>query len=219
MDHLQLLKKQQCDFFKSMAGILGAMASPSRIRLIHFLSQAPLTVEVLANKTDYSVANTSMHLRKMLNEDLVNVERIGQKRLYALEAPLLEFWEACQDFIQRIDPSLKIGTQEMYGEINWKVDWPETRKLIKKKKVILLDVRPNDEVLGELKEFSEILQIAQHDLKKNFSKLPKRKIILVFCRGRACNISALAVNYLNENGLKSYRLEDSWTRLKNKLFK
>lgn len=219
MNNLFLLKKQQDDIFESMAGILSAMAAPVRIRLIHFLSQAPLTVEVLAAKTDQSMANTSMHLRKMLSEGLVSVESIGQKRLYTLAASVFEFWESYQDFVQKLDPSLKIEPKEMYGEIKWPEDWSETRKLIKKNEIVFLDVRPDDEVLVKGDEFSDILHISQQDLKQNLSRLPKRKKILVFCRGRMCALSAYSVNYLRENGFKAYRLEESWTCLKKELSK
>lgn len=219
MDNLQVLKQQQGDIFESMAGILSAIAAPVRIRLIHFLSQAPLTVEVLAAKTEQSMANTSMHLRKMLNEGLVTVESVGQKRLYTLMPAVLDFWESYQDFIQKLDPSLKINSQKLFGEISWTKNWEETLKLVKKKEIIFLDVRPNDEVVDDLKEFPEIMHIAQQDLKQNLGKLPKRKQILVFCRGRMCALSAYSVNYLRENGFKAYRLEESWTRLKKELLK
>jgi DNA-binding transcriptional ArsR family regulator len=219
MDNLQVLKHQQGAIFESMAGILGAIAAPVRIRLIHFLSQAPLTVEVLAAKTDQSTANTSMHLRKMLSEGLVTVESVGQKRLYTLMPAVLDFWESYQDFIQKLNPSLKINSQELFGEISWTKNWEETLKLIKNKEIIFLDVRPSNEVIEELKEFPEIIHISQQDLKQNLSKLPKRKKILVFCRGRMCALSAYSVNYLRENGFKAYRLEESWTRLKKELLK
>lgn len=219
MDNLQILKQQQGDIFESMAGILGAISAPVRIRLIHFLSQAPLTVEVLAAKTEQSMANTSMHLRKMLSEGLVTVESIGQKRLYTLMPAVLDFWESYQDFVQKLNPSLKINSKELFGDINWTKDWEETLKLVKKKEIVFLDVRPNDEIVDELKEFPEIVHISQQDLKLNLTKLPKRKMILVFCRGRMCALSAYSVNYLRENGFKAYRLEESWTRLKKELLK
>lgn len=219
VDQLLLLKKRQVNIFESMAEILGAMAAPVRIRLIHFLSQAPLTVEVLAHKTDQSVANTSMHLRKMLNEGLVKVESIGQKRLYTLEAPMFEFWESYQDFAQKMYPDLNLNFQELFGDISWAEGWVETRKLIKAQDIILLDVRPEDEVNPDFEGYSEIWHIPQQDLKKKFNKLPKRKKILVFCRGRMCALSAFSVNYLRENGFNAYRLEESWTRLKKELLK
>ena len=136
MDNLQLLKNQQVGVFEKMAGVLSAMAAPVRIRLIHFLSQAPLTVEVLASKTDQSVANTSMHLRKMLNEGLVSVETMGKKRLYTLTPAVLEFWESYQDFIQKFDPALKINSKELFGEISWEENWTNTRKLLKNEEIL-----------------------------------------------------------------------------------
>ncbi len=214
MDHkLKLLKDRQDDIFTSLATLLGAMASPVRIRLIHFLSQAPLTVEVMANKVDESIANTSMHLRKMLNEDLVKVENLGQKRLYSLSPDVFEFWEHFQDFAQKLDPSFVLETRDIYGDLNWVGSLNETKKMIRSGEAILLDVRPQDEILG-LNESELVFHIPQIELKKNLKKLPKKKKILVFCRGRLCALSAYSVNYLRENGLNAYRLDLSWNVIK-----
>jgi DNA-binding transcriptional ArsR family regulator len=206
---LKVLKERQEDIFVSLASLLGAMASPVRIRLIHFLSQAPLTVEVMASKVDESIANTSMHLRKMLNEGLVNVETLGQKRLYSLSPSVIEFWEHFQDFAQKLDPSFVLDIKDVYGDINWAYSLNETKKMVRSKEVILLDVRPLDEALSTV-DSEEVVHIPQADLKAGLKKLSKNKKILVFCRGRLCALSAFSVNYLRENGYKAYRLETSW---------
>lgn len=208
MDHkLKVLKERQEDIFVSLASLLGAMASPVRIRLIHFLSQAPLTVEVMASKVDESVANTSMHLRKMLNEGVVRVEILGQKRLYSLAPEAMTFWEHYQDFAQKLDPNLVLETQDIYGDLQWAPSWSETKKQVKAGKVLLLDVRPEDEVTHEELFISHI---PQAELKTRLKELPKKKPILVFCRGRLCALSAFSVNYLRENGFEAYRLDVSW---------
>ncbi len=205
---LKLLKERQEDIFVSLASLLGAMASPVRIRLIHFLSQAPLTVEVAAGKVDESIANTSMHLRKMLNEGLVSVETLGQKRAYSLAPEVLDFWEHYQSFAQKLDPALVLSTSDIYGDLNWTHSWSETKKLAKAGEVLLLDVRPRDEVIeGDGARF--VLHIPQSDLKSNLKRLPKNKPLLVFCRGRLCALSAYSVNYLREMGYKAYRLDVS----------
>jgi rhodanese-related sulfurtransferase len=205
---LKLLKERQEDIFVSLASRLGAMASPVRIRLIHFLSQAPLTVEVMAGKVDESIANTSMHLRKMLSEGLVSVETRGQKRLYSLAPEVLEFWEYYQSFAQKLDPSLVLTTSDIYSDLKWTHSWSETKKLAKAGQVLLLDVRPKDEVIeGDSASF--VLHIPQSDLKTNLKKLPKKKPLLVFCRGRLCALSAYSANYLREMGFKAYRLDVS----------
>lgn len=210
---LKVLKKRQEDIFVSLASLLGAMAAPVRIRLIHFLSQTPLTVEVMASKVDQSVANTSMHIRKMLNEGLVTVESLGQKRLYTLAPEVQIFWENYQDFAQKLDSSLVLEASDLYGEINWVEPWSDTKKLIKSGEVCLLDVRPSDEVIDK-DETDFVTHIPQSDLKTGLKNLPKKKKILVFCRGRLCALSAFSVNYLRENGFKAYRLDLSWNNLK-----
>ncbi len=214
---LNVLKERQEDIFVSLASLLGAMASPVRIRLIHFLSQAPLTVDVMASKVDESIANTSMHLRKMLNERLVSVETLGKKRLYSLSPAVLEFWENYQDFSQKLDPTLKLETRDVYGDINWTNSLDETKKLLRAGDVILLDVRPRDEGVGE-DDSVLVLHIPQAELKSSLKKISKKKKILVFCRGRLCALSAFSVNYLRENGYKAYRLDISWNVVKGVVY-
>jgi DNA-binding transcriptional ArsR family regulator/rhodanese-related sulfurtransferase len=210
---IKVLKQRQEDIFVSLASLLGAMAAPVRLRLIHFLSQAPLTVEVMASKVDQTIANTSMHVRKMLNEGLVSVERVGQKRLYTLSPEVQIFWEKFQDFAQKLDSSLVLDTSDVYGDINWVEPWNDTKKLVKSGEVVLLDVRPEDEVLSS-DESDFVTHIPQNNLKSSLKTIPKKKKILVFCRGRLCALSAFSVNYLRENGYKAYRLDVSWNSIK-----
>jgi DNA-binding transcriptional ArsR family regulator/rhodanese-related sulfurtransferase len=214
---LRVLKQRQEVIFESFASLLGAMAAPVRIRIIHFLAQAPLRVEIIASKVDESIANTSMHLRKMLNEGLVSVERVGQKRLYTLAPEVMDFWERYQDFAQKLDPSLILDSTDLYGDINWALSWEDTLKLIKNKDVLLLDVRPIDEVV-DVDENDFVVHIPQQELKSNLKKLSKKKRILVFCRGRLCALSAFTVNYLRESGYKAYRLEVSWNNINQDLY-
>lgn len=214
---LKVLKQRQDDTFTSFATLLGAMASPVRIRLIHFLSQAPLTVEVMASKVDESIANTSMHLRKMLNEGLVSVETLGQKRLYSLAPALLDFWDHFQDFAQKLDPSLKLEINDIYGEINWSLSLDETKLMVESGEVILLDVRPHDEVTIS-DESNYVIHIPQSELRSSLKKISKKKKVLVFCRGRLCALSAFSVNYLRENGFKAYRLNTSWNVIKGVIY-
>lgn len=214
---LKILKERQEDIFVTLASLLGAMASPVRVRLIHFLSQAPLTVDVIAAKVDESVANTSMHLRKMLNEGLVSVEVLGKKRLYSLSPAVLEFWDAFQDFAQELDPTLKLETQDIYGDINCKLSMDEMKRLVSSGDAVLLDVRPRDEG-GHENDLGMVLHIPQAELKSSLKKIPKKKKLLVFCRGRLCALSAFSVNYLRDNGYKAYRLDVSWNVVKGVIY-
>ena len=213
---LEKLKSSQNDVFEGMAYVLASLSAPVRIKLMHFLAQAPLTVEVLSQKIDQSIANTSMHLRKMLNEKVVSVESVGQKRLYSLHPAAFEFWEQCQDFIQKVHPELKLPTEQIYGDINWTHTLEESFKMLEDGKIIFLDVRPRDEatVMTTNKSF---LHIPSNELESELSKLSKKKAIVVYCRGRMCALSAFTVNYLRERGYKAFRLNESWFSLSQSL--
>lgn len=211
---LEILRERQNMIFANIAEILGGISSPVRIRLIHFLSQGPLTVETLSNKIDQSIANTSMHLRKMLSAGVVNVTVQGKNRLYTLHPAALTFWEDCQDFVQKIDPTLKLEIEDVYEEMDWRENLRTTVKMAKKNEVTLIDARPSEEVIEPLDELN-VLNIPGHEISKHLSKIPKRKPVLIFCRGRLCALSAFAVNELRKKGLKAYRLNESWYSLKN----
>ena len=194
--------------------MVAGLSSPVRVKLIHFLSQGPLTVEVLADKIGQSVANTSMHLRKMLACQIVSVSAQAQKRIYSLHPAVFEFWEVCQNVSQKIDPSLAIDSTKVYADLDWKEDLHSIIKAVKIEKTVILDVRPRDEITQSLKGLN-VLNIPSTDLINNLNRLPKDKTILVFCRGRLCALSSYAVQLLRENGFNAFRLNHSWYALNN----
>lgn len=206
------LKERQSEVFTSIADIIGAMSSPVRIKLIHFLSQGPLTVEILSTKIDQSVANTSMHLRKMLAAKVLKVETQGKNRVYSLHPAAFPFWESCQDFIQSVDPSLKLDFKELDGQMDWIQDLRTTIKMAKNNEIVLVDARPKDEVADTLPGLN-ILNIPSSEIAKNLSKIPKKKPVVVFCRGRMCALSLFVTSELRKNGIKAYRLNESWYSL------
>ena len=128
---IEILKQRQQDIFTNIAEILSGISSPVRIKILHFLSQGPLSVEVLAGKIDQSVANTSMHLRKMLAGKLVRVSVKAQKRLYSLHPAVFEFWEASQNLSQQLNPDLSLTSEDIYGDIEWKESLKTTIKIVR----------------------------------------------------------------------------------------
>lgn len=213
---LQELKSEQEAVFSKMAQVMASLGAPVRLKLLHYLSQSPLTVEVLALKIQQSVANTSMHLRKMLAEEIVTVEGRGQHRLYSLHPALHSFWESCQDFIQQVHPALKVASE--HETLNWTHSLSETLDLLANGSAIALDVRPQDELaLSALTESGGFYQIPHSELDARLAELPRDKIILVFCRGRFCALSSLVVNGLRQKGLQAYRLNHSWFELSTAL--
>ena len=212
------LRDEQSEIFIHLAQLINGLASPVRIKIIHFLSQGPLSVETLANKLDQEIANTSMHLRKMHSEKLVMVEKLGQKRLYSLHPGLFLFWEQCQDFIQKLFPKVELPVEEIFEEMNWNYSLDETVKMLKNGELIFLDVRPEDEMEKVLDGFEKkIIQIPASEILIKMNSLPKKKKILVICRGRFCALSAGIVNELRKNKFNAFRFKDSFFVLKQKI--
>jgi DNA-binding transcriptional ArsR family regulator/rhodanese-related sulfurtransferase len=211
---LEKLKGEQAQLFSEMANIFAVFSAPVRLHLLHFLSQGPLSVEVLSHKIGQSIANTSLHLKKIQATKMVRVEVLGQKRLYHLNKEVMGFWEQCQDFLEDLNCDLRLPVEKVYGDINWNKSDEETKALIQKGKAAFVDVRPFDE--HHLIQGMNVLTFDisfDKSIKDELKNLPRSKILLVFCRGRMCALSAHAVHLLRENNFKAYRVVYSAKRI------
>jgi DNA-binding transcriptional ArsR family regulator/rhodanese-related sulfurtransferase len=217
---IEKAKERQDYLFEEMASLLDAVASPVRLKIIHFLTQAPHSVEQLSLKLGQSIANTSMHLKKMQREGILNTETLGQKRIYSLaQDEMKEFWEQIQNFALIHTPSNKIASKDIYlEELEWPKEIDETIQMIKARKVTLLDVRPDDEIDDVDSSYKKyVVHISSDNLKKLKEDLPKSRPILVICRGRLCVMSNESTYVLRKLGFDAYKLNLSWFQVSKKL--
>jgi DNA-binding transcriptional ArsR family regulator len=217
---IEKAKERQDYLFKEMSSLLEALASPVRIKIIHFLSQAPHSVEQLSLKLGQSVANTSMHLKKMQRENILKTESIGQKRIYSLaQVEMKEFWEQIQNFAFIHNAANVISSTEIYHEeLKWPKDLEETIKMIKARKLTLVDVRPTDEIDEVDSTYKKyVLHIPFENLKKLKETLPTSRPILIICRGRLCVMSNESTFQLRKLGFDAYKFDLSWYQLSKKL--
>jgi DNA-binding transcriptional ArsR family regulator len=80
---------------RALDGILGALASPVRRRLLDQLAEGDRSVGALAAPFDVSRPAISQHLRILLEAGLVSEQRAGRERRYRLEAGrlrLVQWW-------------------------------------------------------------------------------------------------------------------------------
>jgi DNA-binding transcriptional ArsR family regulator len=213
-------KERQEYLFKELSSLLEALASPVRLKIIHFLSQAPHSVEQLSNKLGQSIANTSMHLNKMQRENILKTETLGQKRIYSLaQAEMKEFWEQIQNFAFIHNSSNIISSSEIYNEeLKWPKDLDETIKMIRARKLTLLDVRPDDEIDEVDSTYKKyVLHIPFENLKKLKDTLPTSRPILIICRGRLCVMSNESTYQLRKLGFDAYKFDLSWYQVSKKL--
>lgn len=211
-------KDKQNNIFFETSSFLEAIASPVRLKIIHLLTQSPHSVEQLAIKLDQSVANTSMHLNKMQRENILKIQQVAQKRIYSIAFhEMKDFWEQIQNHCQIHKPETKLSTAEIYGDdLSWDKNVEETAKLIRSKKIIVLDVRPEDESLhsNESSSYKKyILSLPFSELKKRKKEIPQKKPILVICRGRLCALAHESTFQLRKMGFDAYQLSSSWFSL------
>lgn len=217
---IQKGKDRQDYLFNEMSSLLGALASPVRLKIIHFLTQAPHSVEQLSLKIGQSVANTSMHLKKMQRENLLHAEISGPRRIYSLAQPEMKiFWEQIQDFALIHNAENVISSEEIYNEdLKWQKDLAETIKMLKAKKIVLIDVRPDDEIVDTDNNYKKyVTHIPFESLKKESESIPVSKPLLLICRGRLCVISNESTFLLRKLGFEAYKFDYSWFQISKEL--
>lgn len=81
------------------AGVFQALAHPTRIAIMEFLSYGEMSVGQLCEKIGLEQANASQHLAVLRNKHLVETRKDGNQIFYRLRDPLLaEALEAMRKF-------------------------------------------------------------------------------------------------------------------------
>ncbi|MCI2031501.1 ArsR/SmtB family transcription factor [Limosilactobacillus sp.] len=202
------------ELYKELARLGKGLSSDRRLEILDLLTQAPKTVEAIANEVGTSVANTSRHLQILKDSRLVKTERNGNHIIYSLSSPQIS---------ELIHLLISIGGHELSDmkSIQHKADTQDNVKTIslaqakeEYQKSLVLDVRPTDEyATGHIQPS---INIPLEVLKDKMTSLPKNKKIIVYCRGRLCANSNIATQILNSNGFNAVSLNSSyydWNRV------
>ena len=82
------------DLDELQAGILRALASPTRLRILHLLASGPSEVHQIVDALGLSQASTSQHLAALRGAGVVEATRDGRAVEYRLADP--ELARACE---------------------------------------------------------------------------------------------------------------------------
>ncbi len=198
--------------YEQLARLGKALAAPRRIELLDLLSQAPRTVEGLAEQTGMSIANTSQHLQVLRAAGVVRSERDGLFVTYRLAGDdVAEFCRALRGLAESRLAEMERVKKEFFGtdEALEALDAVDRRSLlerVRRGQAILLDVRPTEEF--EAAHIAGAISIPHDELKRRLAELPKRREIVAYCRGPYCVFAASAVKLLRARGFKATRIED-----------
>jgi uncharacterized protein YndB with AHSA1/START domain/DNA-binding transcriptional ArsR family regulator len=75
---------------RGMDGIVAALGDAARWRMVELLAERPRSVGELAELTGLRQPQTTKHLQTLARAGIVTVVPLGQRRVYALEAPPLD---------------------------------------------------------------------------------------------------------------------------------
>jgi len=197
------------DVFANLARIGTALSSAVRLEFLELLAQGERSVDQLATLTGASVANTSQHLQKLKAAGLILGRKEGQYVFYRLAGDevvglLSALGNAGEAYLAEVERTVRL-----YFAAKDDLEPVPARELLDRAKrglVTVLDVRPPEEfAAGHL---PGAVNIPVNELEKRLAELPKRKVVVAYCRGPYCLMSYDAVALLRRKGLKARRLED-----------
>lgn len=201
--------------YQEFSRVTHAISNPKRMELIDVLSQKGYSVDELSREIAMSVANTSKHLQVLKSAKLVDTQRQGNFIIYSItDDSVLRLVSAVKELgfrkiaeIERLISDFKADKNILES-----ITLDDLLARSKKEKLMLIDVRPEDEYKAGHLPNAVSIPLAQ--LKKRLSELPKEKTIIAYCRGPLCVMAADAVKILNEKKFKAIRMEDGYVEWK-----
>ena len=201
--------------FEGFAEVAKALASGRRAEIVDVLAQGERSVEEIAAEIDQSVANTSHHLRAMARAGVVTTRRDGTRIFYALASDRVgELWSALRDVASEHVAGLERLASAYLGDRDGidVVDRDELASRLKRREVVVLDVRPEAEFAAGHIVGARSVPITE--LRRQLRALPKASDVVAYCRGPYCVYADDAVRELNRKGFRARRLIDGFPEWK-----
>ena len=195
--------------FAQFAAVAKTLGHSHRLELLELLAQGERTVEVLAEQTGLSVANTSQHLQQLRRAGLLKSRRQGKFVNYALtDDSILDVLGALRRIAERNVAEVERVVRSYYSKLDdlEPVSRKQLQKMIREGAVTVLDVRlPDEFVLGHV---PGAVNIPLRALKKRLGEIKTDRDVVAYCRGAYCVWSFEAVALLRARGFRVRRLEE-----------
>src|SRR5579859_6585806 len=201
--------------YEGFAEVAKALASGRRAEIADVLAQGERSVEDIAEEIGQTVANTSHHLRAMARAGLLTTRRDGTRIFYRLASErVAQLWAALRDVAGEHVAGLERLAGAYLGDRNGVdvVDRAELAARLKRREVVVLDVRPAAEYLAGHIAGARSVPIAE--LRRQLRALPKDGEVVAYCRGPYCVYADDAVRELNRRGFRARRLIDGFPEWK-----
>jgi ArsR family transcriptional regulator len=195
--------------FAQFAAVARTLGHSHRLELLEQVAQGERSVEILAQRTGLSVANTSQHLQHLRRAGLVAATRDGKFVYYRLaDDAVLDLVAALHRIAERNVAEVGRVLRSYFHDRD-RLEPVSREELVKRSRagaVTILDVRPEDEfALGHL---PNAVNVPLRALETRLSELDPTKEVVAYCRGPYCVLSFEAVAALRARGFKARRLVD-----------
>ena len=207
---MQQAEKRQFkdEIFAQFARIGKALSSGRRLELLELLAQGERAVEDLAVETGQSVANASQHLQVMRQAQLVDSRRDGNYIRYRLaDQNVLHLWLALRDLGQArlAEISRLVETYLKDRNALEAITCSELRRRIRNGNAVVLDVRPAQEYAAGHIAGARSIPVAE--LRTRIKEVPKKRLVVAYCRGPYCVFADQAIEILRGAGYEAFRLD------------
>jgi rhodanese-related sulfurtransferase/DNA-binding transcriptional ArsR family regulator len=201
--------------FDGFAEVAKALASGRRAEIVDLLNQGERSVDEIAAEIGQSVANTSHHLRGMARAGLLSTRRNGTRIFYRLASPRVgELWSALRDVASEHVAGLERRADAYLGDRNGVevVDRQELAARLRRREVLVLDVRPEAEFAAG--HIAGARSVPITELRRHLRVLHRGAEVVAYCRGPYCVYADDAVRELNRRGFRARRLIDGFPEWK-----
>ena len=195
--------------YDAWADIARALASPKRIELLDVLAQGERTVDALARETGLTVNNTSSHLAVLKGARLVETRKEAQFVFHRLAddgiIPLLRSIQALARRRQlEVDQLARAYVDDR--DALEPIGATELRRRLKAGDVCVIDVRPAGEFAAA--HIAGAISVPLTELERRLARIPKRRLVVAYCRGPYGVLSVQAVEKLRKRGYRAVRLNE-----------
>jgi len=201
--------------YDGFAEVAKALASGRRAEVVDLLAQGERSVEEIAAELGQTVANTSHHLRAMARAGLLTTRREGTRIYYRLAGDRVgDLWTALRDVARDHVAGLERLADAYLGDRDGLevIDRDELAARIRRRQVVVLDVRPTAEFASGHIAGARSLPITE--LRRRLRSLPKDAEVVAYCRGPYCVYADDAVRELRRKGFRARRLVDGFPEWK-----
>jgi len=202
-------RREKDALFEAIALMGKAFSSPRRLELLDLLAQAPRTVDAVARASGQSTANTSQHLQALHAAGMVTRAREGTSVRYALAGDTaLALWLALRDASVSQLAEVERAARDYLGDGVDVVGRDELIARLRKRDVVLVDVRPTEEFAAGHIEGARSIPL--DELEDRLAELPADREVVAYCRGPFCAYAHEAVRRLQAAGRPARRLQEGW---------